>query len=209
MKSFEQLLSQFSSQSSLENGNDQFIRYSVYSSEGQRALELYEKGVSLMKERSSVDQGDPFGWVYQAGIHGNFWRNISDLAEWSAAYNYQFTSEEDVLAGNTVLNNCTHYNNQWSNIAISPGTNMELNFVPWHRLLLQSHESIIRQLLSEEDVEGADTFSIPYWDYTNPEEGVIPQAFRDESSALYEFSRGVRVYAGESVEEQVALPSIQ
>ena len=209
MKSFEQLLSQFSSQSSLENGNDQFIRYSVYSSEGQRALELYEKGVSLMKERSSVDQGDPFGWVYQAGIHGNFWRNISDLAEWSAAYNYQFTSEEDVLAGNTVLNNCTHYNNQWSNIAISPGTNMELNFVPWHRLLLQSHESIIRQLLSEEDVEGADTFSIPYWDYTNPEEGVIPQAFRDESSALYEFSRGVRVNAGESVEEQGVLPTIQ
>ncbi|HAB90273.1 MAG TPA: hypothetical protein DCF84_07020, partial [Bacteroidetes bacterium] len=209
MSKFKNLLSQFSKQGSLENGNDQIVRYNAYSGEGKRALALYEKGVSLMKERSAVDQGDPFGWVYQAGIHGNFWRDVEQLAKWSSAYNYQFTSEEDVLAGNTVLNNCTHYNNQWSNIAILPGTMMELNFVPWHRLYLQSHESIIRQLLSEEGIEGAENWGMPYWEYTNPDQGVIPSLFTDKNSALYELSRGVRVNAGESAEEQGILPTIQ
>ena len=85
MQNFQQLLDQFATQSSLQNGNDQIIRYNIYSSEGERALELYEKGVSLMKARSDLDQGDPFGWVYQAGIHGNFWRNVEQLAKWSAA----------------------------------------------------------------------------------------------------------------------------
>ena len=209
MQTFEQLLADFSEKSTLQQGNHEIVRYNAYSSEGQQALELYEKGVSLMKERSSVNQGDPFGWVYQAGIHGNFWRDVEKLASWSAQYGYEFTSEEDVLAGNTVLNNCTHYNEQWGGVAIAAGTDMEVNFLSWHRLYLQSLEFVMRELLSQEGIEGAENWAIPYWEYTNPSEGTIPSIFRDQNSPLYELSRGVRINSGESMNDIGVLQTIE
>ena len=209
MQNFEALLAEFSDQGSLQQGNNEIVRYNAYSSEGQQALELYEKAVSLMKERSSVNQGDPFGWVYQAGMHGNFWRNVEQLASWSSQYGYEFTSEADVLVGNTVLNNCTHYNGQWGGVAIAPGTDMEVNFLSWHRLYVQSFESVIREILSQEGIEGAENWAIPYWEYTNPNEGIIPSIFRDQNSPLYELSRGVRINNGESMEDLGVLQNIQ
>ena len=209
MQTFEQLLANFSEKGSLQQGNNEIIRYNAYSSEGQQALDLYEKGVSLMKERSSVNQGDPFGWVYQAGIHGNFWRDVEKLASWSSQYGYEFTSEEDVLVGNTVLNNCTHYNEQWGGVAIAAGTDMEVNFLSWHRLYLQSLEFVMRELLSQEGIEGAETWAIPYWEYTNPSEGTIPSVFRDQNSPLYELSRGVRINSGESMNDIGVLQTIE
>ena len=209
MQNFEQLLGKFSEQDSLQRGNNEYIRYNAYTTEGENALNLYEIGVALMKERSFANQGDPFGWDYQAGIHGTFWGNLQGLASWAEQYNYEFTSEEDILSGNTVLNNCTHYNDLWSGIALAPGTDMEVNFLPWHRLYLQNFESIIRELLSQEGIAGAENWALPYWEYTNPSEGVIPTIFRDQNSPLFEYSRGVRINNGESMKDLEVLSTIQ
>ena len=196
MYSFSDLLADNADRNSLEQGNPAFVRHSVYSEAGQRALELYETAVTLMKARSEINPGDPLGWIYQAGIHGTFFGQNQvgkeALATWADANG--FATYDDVLNRNTVLNNCTHYQSLWN----TPGATHK-NFISWHRLYLQSFEEVVRAILVHEDLEGAETWALPYWEYTQPGQDVIPEIFRDEESGLYEFSRSVRINAGEAL----------
>lgn len=79
LMNFRKLLRKFDREESLEQSSKQHIRYNAFSPEGKEALRMYKKAVGLMKERSSVNQADPFGWLYQAGIHGTFWSNMGEL----------------------------------------------------------------------------------------------------------------------------------
>lgn len=196
MYSFSDLLADNADRNSLEQGNPAFVRHSVYSEAGQRALELYETAVTLMKARSEINQGDPLGWIYQAGIHGTFFSQNQvgkeALATWADANG--FATYDDVLNRNTVLNNCTHYQSLWN----TPGATHK-NFISWHRLYLQSFEEVVRAILVHEGLEGAETWALPYWEYTQAGQDVIPEIFRDEESGLYVFSRSVRINAGEAL----------
>ncbi len=193
---FSNFIADNDERNSLEQGNSEFVRHSVYSEAGQEALELYEKAVTLMKARSKVNQGDPLGWTYQAGIHGTFFGESQAgkeaLATWAETNGY--AAYDDVMGRNTVLDNCTHYQNLWN----TPGTTHK-NFISWHRLYLQSFEEVVRAILVDEGLEGAETWGLPYWEYTKPNQDVIPEIFRDEDSGLYEFSRSVRINAGEAL----------
>lgn len=203
---FKELTNQFSGKS-LESGNSQYVRHNAYSEAGQEALRLYDKGVKIMKERSAANQGDPLGWSYQAGIHGTFLgnppSNINDLASWAEANNYVSDASE-VLEGNTVLNNCTHWLPIWSGQEVIPASeDMSVNFILWHRLYLQSFEDVIREVLTQSGETGASTWALPYWQYTDPNEDVIPELFRDSTSALYEASRSVLINKGLGVGDLV------
>ena len=76
---FRKLLREFSGANSLEAGSRQHVRYNAFSNEGAESIRLYEKAVGIMKEKSAVDQADPYGWSYQAGIHGTFWNTMNQL----------------------------------------------------------------------------------------------------------------------------------
>ena len=58
---FKQLTQKFAGQS-LETNNKQYVRHNAYSKAGENALELYNKAVGLMKQRSAENPGDPLGW---------------------------------------------------------------------------------------------------------------------------------------------------
>ena len=208
---FSDLIADNADRNSLEQGNSEFVRHSVYSEAGQEALELYEKAVTLMKARSKVNQGDPLGWIYQAGIHGTFFEQNKAgkeaLATWADTNG--FATYDDVMGRNTVLDNCTHYQDLWE----TPGSTHK-NFISWHRLYLQSFEQVVRAILVDEGLEGAETWGLPYWEYTKPNQDVIPEIFRDEDSGLYELSRSVRINAGEALStidygEKTVLGAIQ
>ena len=130
---FSDLLAKYSipTSRSLENSNPNRVRHNVYSPEGKEALVLFDKAVGLMKERSSNNPADLLGWNYQAGIHGIWnlnYKNPKDGNGWSReklanfAAKKGFDTRENVLNGNTVLNNCTHFTDMWNGTKLAPGT---------------------------------------------------------------------------------------
>ena len=160
---FNQLLSRFaeSESRSLETPNFDRVRHNVYTPEGQKALVLFEKAVGLMKERSALNPGDPLGWAYQAGIHG-LWNldieqplaftNREQLEFVDFAVENGFDTRENILNGDTVLNNCTHFAGFWngsSDLIVQRTTSANgasANFMAWHRLYLQFFEEIVRDI---------------------------------------------------------------
>lgn len=217
---FSELLSKYSSPEnrSLENWNPNRVRHNVYSLEGTEALVLFDKAVGLMKERSLKNPADLLGWNYQAGIHGIWnldYKNPEDGDGWSRktladfAEKNGFDSKENVLTGNTVLDNCTHFTRMWNGTNLAPGTTAKVNnpdaspanFIAWHRLYLQYFEEIARENLrldakTAEDLANAETWALPYWAYLNEEDVVIPEIFRNTGSNLYTAYRNPQLNAG-------------
>jgi peroxiredoxin len=69
-------------------------------------------------------------------------------------------------------------------------------FLPWHRLMLSEFEGVIREVLHDED------FTLPYW---NPVTGnqtdlVVPAAFRQPGTTLYNGTRWPWVNGGEPLD---------
>jgi hypothetical protein len=210
---FTALLRRFSRPTNrgLENSNPDRIRYSVYNPEGKKALTLFEKAVALMKERSDQNPGDPLGWTYQAGIHGIWnldydkpipypFNNRKQLATF--AEEHGFDSKENVLNGNTVLNNCTHFTYLWNQdykgrkAKINIQDASPANFIAWHRLYLQYFEEVARENLRLSGEADAETWALPYWAYLNEEDAVMPEIFRDPLSSLYTPYRNSQLNSG-------------
>ena len=222
---FTDLLTRYEGENrrSLENSNADRVRYNVYSPEGERALALFDKAVGLMLERSKKNQADPLGWTYQAGIHG-IWNldpdnpspelgtdggptTREDLANFAEANG--FDTRENVLDGNTVLNNCTHFTSMWNGSNLAPGTSAKVNsrdaspanFIAWHRLYLQYFEEIARENLRLSGEADAESWALPYWAYLNEDEVVMPEIFRDPLSSLYTPYRNQQLNAGIALTE--------
>jgi hypothetical protein len=204
---FRKLLRKFDRSESLERGSDKHVRYSAFSEEGKEAIRLYEKAVGIMKEKSAENQADPYGWLYQAGIHGTFWNTMNDLT--SLAPERGYGSAKQLQSGDTLLNNCTHYSGLWNDVARAgqDGADQAIsgdittNFLPWHRLYLQSFESVIRQVLKDDGEVGADSWALPYWDYTVKGQDRIPEEFLDRNSSLWEKSRSLRMVDGATLSD--------
>lgn len=56
-------------------------------------------------------------------------------------------------------------------------------FLPWHRMYLLQFERIISVLTGQPD------FALPYWDYKHPADAVVPPAFKDPNSPLFDATR--------------------
>lgn len=212
---FSDLLAKYSSPEnrSLENGNPNRVRHNVYYPEGKEALVLFDKAVGLMKERSLRNPADLLGWNYQAGIHG-IWNldyinpeggdswSREDLADF--AVRNGFDTKVNVLTGNTVLDNCTHFTRMWNGTNLAPGTTAKVNnpdaspanFIAWHRLYLQYFEEIARENLRLSGEANAETWALPYWAYLNEEDVLMPEIFRDTGSNLYTPYRNPQLNAG-------------
>ena len=69
-------------------------------------------------------------------------------------------------------------------------------FLPWHRLMLNQFEGVIREVLHDED------FTLPYWNPItgNPEDLIVPAVFRDPGSTLYNGTRWFWVNGGERID---------
>lgn len=197
-------------QRSLENSNPNRVHYNIYSPEGEKALILFEKAVALMKDRSVKKPGDPLGWDYQAGIHGIWNLNYSDpkdqdvitreaLAQF--AEELGFDTYENVIDGNTVLDNCTHFTSLWNgrwggSAKVQTLDSSPANFIAWHRLYLQYFEEIVRENLRLSGEEEAESWALPYWAYLNEGEFVMPKLLRKNDSSLYTPYRNPHLNAG-------------
>ena len=214
---FSHLLSRFAEPESrsLETPNFDRVRHNVYTPEGAKALALFEKAVGLMKARSARNPGDPLGWSYQAGIHGLWNLNYDDpkVLESSEFVDFAvengFDTRENILSGNTVLNNCTHFAGMWNgsdrsiakkvtSVDASPA-----NFMAWHRLYLQYFEEIARENLRLSDDPDSETWALPYWAYLNKDQGVMPELLRDPGSSLYTAYRNPELNKGKTINEIV------
>jgi tyrosinase len=65
-----------------------------------------------------------------------------------------------------------------------------LFFWPWHRMYLYWFERAVRQ------ASGDETWALPYWDYSDPGQRILPEPFRDPASPLYVADRGPDVNGG-------------
>ncbi len=63
-------------------------------------------------------------------------------------------------------------------------------FLPWHRMYLYWFEQIVRE------ISGDANFALPYWDYSDPAQRRLPEAFTIETSALYTEFRDPLVNSG-------------
>ena len=218
---FSQLLSRFAEPESrsLETPNVDRVRHNVYTQEGAKALALFEKAVGLMKARSARNPGDPLGWSYQAGIHGLWNLNYDDPKSLSVsefvdfAVENGFDTRENILSGNTVLNNCTHFAGMWNGSEDSIAQKVTsvdaapANFLAWHRLYLQYFEEIVRENLRLSDDPDSEAWALPYWAYLNEEQGVMPELLRDPESSLYTAYRNPKLNKGKAIDE-IIYPNI-
>ncbi len=138
-----------------------YIRKNIYSPEAAADIEAMRVANEKMRE---LDCSNPWSWYYQGAIH---------LVPDSVPGNQlcpQFVNKDDILPG---WAGCTH---DAEEVSVP-------HFLTWHRMYIWYYEKIVRELSGKED------FALPYWEYTNANYRVMPEAFRDETSSLYTASR--------------------
>jgi tyrosinase len=132
------------------------LRYDVASPEGAGMLRIFAKAVGKMM--AAVD-GDPRGWVYQSHIHA-VRDDRSKTAE--LARLYPNLSDPDRILAEAVWDTCeAHFDPRRVDF-----------FLPWHRMHLMSFERLVRS------ITGATYFTMPYWNYTDPDRRALPPQFR-------------------------------
>lgn len=159
------------------------IRHSITSEAGQQNLEILGEAVQIMKQ---LPASNPHSWAYQAGIHG---------------------SKNSDLQNKPYINTCPHYNQAGDEIKRDAegkpvGNTTSLHFSTWHRLYLYHFEEVVRA------VSGIDSFTLPYWEITDPDQQKIPTSFLVRelggTPGLFEANRGVRP---EEYEEDTGNPN--
>ncbi len=138
----------------------QYVRKNA--SDPAAAADLQAMATAFDKLRD-LPCSNPVSWYYQGAIHWipNSIPNGNPLCP-----EYQDSSQ--VMPA---WMNCTH----------APGS--KLHFLIWHRLYIYYLERIIRQYSGKTD------FALPYWDYTNTNYRVMPDAFQKEGSSLFALAR--------------------
>jgi tyrosinase len=131
-------------------------RHDVASSEGREMLGIFAEAVGKMM---ATADGDPRGWVFQWHIHA-VRDDRSKAAELVRLY--PNSSDPDRILAETVWDTCeAHFDPLRVNF-----------FLPWHRMHLISFERLVRS------ITGATHFTMPYWNYTDPDRRSLPPQFR-------------------------------
>jgi tyrosinase len=134
-----------------------------------KKLAALRRGVKKMRE---LDSKDPRSWVFQANIH---WRPFFPVYVWQQAQKSTdpaqqlFRDDPGFTPDPNVFNQCPH-GNWW--------------FLPWHRAYLYYFERILRWAAED------PTLTLPYWDYSDPDQRELPRVLRDaklgdEDNSLY------------------------
>jgi Common central domain of tyrosinase/Polyphenol oxidase middle domain len=170
--------------------------------DGAKRLASLQNAVAKMRslDTSPVDSADfRRSWKYWANIHGylgpnsvfgtvDFQKNRLNSLQLSQFLPYllgtadkpgfQDQTPPDAIAS-AVWATCQH----------SP-PNMQLNFFGWHRMYLYYFERVLRWAANDA------TLTLPYWDYTDPAQTALPDAFQDTTSSLYEWRRSEALNEG-------------
>jgi hypothetical protein len=77
----------------------------------------------------------------------------------------------------------------WATCQHSP-QGQQLNFFGWHRMYLYYFERVLRWAADD------PALTLPYWDYTNPDQTALPDAFQKPSSPLYDWRRSEALNEG-------------
>ncbi|WP_425071936.1 tyrosinase family protein [Sagittula sp. S175] len=157
-------------------------RYDAASPEGKAMLKIYADAVGQMKARPPTD---PLSWQFQFFTH---WMPEDKAAAIERIYGPDTTPEK--LAAEAMWDTCRGHIT-WSGEGDW--------FVPWHRMYVLYLERIVRQ------VSGDDSFTLPYWNYTDPAKAAIPEEFRDPASPLYVEDRNPGINVGTRVMTELNL----
>ena len=168
-----------------------YIRYNVNSPEGRVMLAKYAQAIEIMR---TLPDYDTHSWTWWWNTH---WIKGPPAFLWD----YSMKKKAEVIAAlpkeyqadaEAVWDGCQAHPYNPSN----PEQYQQWYFLPWHRLMLNEFEGVIREVLHDE------TFTLPYW---NPVTGndadlVLPAVFRAPGTTLYNGTRWPWVNGGERID---------
>ncbi|HEY0439683.1 MAG TPA: tyrosinase family protein [Xanthobacteraceae bacterium] len=154
-------------------------RFDVATLEGRAMLQRYEEAVRRMM---AAAEGAPSSWLFQWYTHA-----VRDDRGKAAELRRIYSS---VAAPNRAL-----ADQMWNTCqAHHPGNNEQF-FLPWHRMYVDFFERLCRRVLND------DSFTLPYWNYSDPASGALPPAFRVNGSPLFRRDRDPAVNAGTPLDQ--------
>jgi tyrosinase len=174
----------------------------IKGADGAKRLASLQKAVAKMKSldnspATSVDFRR--SWKYWANIHGYLGPNskFGTVAFQTNRLNQlglsQFlpylvgTNDKPGLQDQTPPDSIA--NTVWATCQHSP-PNQQLNFFGWHRMYLYYFERVLRWAAND------PRLTLPYWDYTDPAQTALPDAFQDPNSPLYDWRRSEALNEG-------------
>jgi hypothetical protein len=174
-----------------EGAKKVYTRYNVNSPEGMVMLAKYARAVEIMRTLPDYDQHSWTGGGYTHWVKG-FPAALWDLSEKKKAEVIATLPKEYQADAMAVWNGCQAHPTDPSD----PEHYQQWFFLPWHRLMLAQFEGVIREVLHDED------FTLPYWNPVtgNPDDFIVPAAFRLPGTPLYNGTRWFWVNAGERID---------
>jgi tyrosinase len=167
------------------------VRYDVKSPDGQAMLQIYAAAVKEMNDTAKISEGMPRSWLFQWYTHAV--RSDRNVAGELARLYPRASDPNRALAGDT-WNTCEGH---------SDGARQAF-FLPWHRMYLVFFEEIVRA------VTGKPSFTLPYWDYTDPNDQALPSQFRMPNDpvwgSLHRTNRRAQVNNGANVAMSGGIP---
>ena len=172
-------------------GEKPYTRYNVNSPEGQMMLAKYARAIEIMRELPEYDQHSWKWWWYTHWVKG-YPAALWDLSKKKKAEVIASVPPEYRADAEAVWNGCQAHAYNPSD----PEQYQQWYFLPWHRLMLNQFEGVIREVLHDED------FTLPYWNPItgNPEDLIVPAVFRVPGSTLYNGTRWFWVNGGERID---------
>jgi N-acetylneuraminic acid mutarotase len=136
-----------------------YVRYNVNSPEGQVMLAKYAQAVEIMQALPDYDQHSWRWWWYTHWVKG-YPAALWDLSMKKKAEVIASLPPEYRADAEAVWDGCQAHAYNPSD----PEQYQQWFFLPWHRLMLNQFEGVIREVLHDED------FTLPYW---NPGHHVV------------------------------------
>jgi hypothetical protein len=176
---------------SSETPKKTYVRYNVNSPQGQVMLAKYAQAVEIMQALPEYDQHSWKWWWYTHWVKGYpaaLWDlSVKKKAEVIASLPPEYRADAEA-----VWNGCQAHAYNPSD----PEQYQQWFFLPWHRLMLNQFEGVIREVLHDED------FTLPYWNPItgNPEDLIVPAVFRVPGTTLYNGTRWFWVNNGERID---------
>ena len=160
--------------------NPPLVRYSAQSTQGAAMLAKYSTGVAQMMAKTA---GDPVSWTFQ-------WFTHAVRGDSTKMYQLSLLPSSQQPLASAMWNTCQAHTN-WM---------MEDFFLPWHRMFVYFFERIVRKAC------GDQTFTLPYWDYTDAAQRAIPSPFYtppNSGNPLYSANRNPGINTGTPIDQGI------
>jgi len=139
-------------------------------------MQILAEALDTMRKMNCAD---PLSWYMQGAIHG------------APSHKNIFCDTVSYLeATNEAWHNCTH---DYGSLDLD-WDEARLHFYSWHKVYLDHFEEAVRYLTKKPE------FSLPYWEYDNPNYQTLPDLLVDTTSSLYEAYRNKNLNDGGKIE---------